>query len=143
MRVYIAYDIVDAPTGGGNQFLRLLREDLRVRNLYSEEPTSAAVILFNGHHNIPEIAKIKRLDSSKKIIHRLDGLQKLYNKPDDIRQEIAFKANHSFADYTIFQSRWALEKHIEFGLDHRAHKVITNCVDENIFNTNSIQKKRS
>ena len=68
MRVYIAYDIVDAPTGGGNQFLRLLREDLKVRNLYSEEPSLADVILFNGHHNISEIAKIKSLDSSKKIM---------------------------------------------------------------------------
>lgn len=70
---------------------------------------------------------LKELYPNKKLIHRLDGLQKLYNKPDDIRQDQAMYVN-KIADGTVFQTQWAMKKFKEYGWNNGKYAVIGNAV---------------
>ena len=48
----------------------------------------------------------------------MDGLYKLYNQPDDNRQDISLYVN-SLADCTIFQANWALHEYKKKGLTQK------------------------
>ena len=141
MKIYIAYPILEQPYGGANQFLRALKNKFVENNVYTKEPSQSDVILFNGHHEVNLVHHLKNKFPNKKFVHRTDGLQKLYNKPDDKRQDITFEVNRLFADATIFQTQWALDKHIEYGMKITSlNEVILNSVNDKIFN--QIEKKQ-
>ena len=44
--------------GGGNQFLKALREELIKKKIYERNPEKATCVLFNSHHNFKELLKI-------------------------------------------------------------------------------------
>ena len=68
-----------------------------------------------------------------KIIHRLDGVTQLYGRGDPKFDEIQLKIN-SFADYTIFQSKYCLKSFMDFGFKGKKYSIIYNGVDQKIFN---------
>jgi glycosyltransferase involved in cell wall biosynthesis len=135
MKIYIAFDLSKEPSGGGNQFLNNLNSEFVKKNVRSDSASNAEVILFNAHHHMREVLELKNKFPQKTFIHRIDGLYKLYNNPEDERQDMSFAMNISIANATIFQSNWAREKHIEegLGLQGKPNKVILNAADNEVF----------
>jgi len=136
MKVFIAYPLTDNPTGGGNQFLRCLKKQFVKTGSYDENLQNADVILYNGHHEIELVSNLKSKYPNKKFIHRIDGLQKLYNHPNDTRQDIAIEFN-KLSNGTVFQSSWAKSEFKKINFAPKNSTVIHNCVDEDIFKPNS------
>jgi glycosyltransferase involved in cell wall biosynthesis len=133
MKVSILYPFVNAAHGGGNQFLKALRDQFVNANIYSENPEDSNVILFNAHQEAEKVIKLKQLYPDKLFVHRMDGLYKLYNHPDDSRQDISLYVN-GLADCTIFQTKWALDEYKKVGFNiKKPHEVITNAPNCNIF----------
>lgn len=139
MKVYISFKTTDAPHGGGNQFLKCLKNQFVKQGALTLDPRQADVILYNGHHEIQNTIALKNQFPNKKFIHRMDGLQKLYNEPDDIRQDSAINFN-KISDGTIFQSHWSREKFKEYDFSPIKSTVIHNCADPEIF---SLKQKKA
>ena len=136
MKISIIFPISDSATGGGNQFLKMLKTNLQKRGLYSELK-EADVVLFNSYQYIPEVVAAKRRYPDKIFIHRIDGLMKLYNKPEDKRDSIVLLANKWISDGNIYQSNWSRERNYEFGMEKsRFENTIYNAADSSIFNHN-------
>jgi glycosyltransferase involved in cell wall biosynthesis len=142
MKIYIEFNLTNSPTGGGNQFLFFLKEELVRRNLYII-PEGADVILYNAHHNPQEVVDLKQKYPDKIFIHRTNGLYKLYNNQQDPRQDIAMNLNN-LATGTIFQSNWAKHHFIQYGFNpNKPHTTIINATNDNIFKySNKINKNR-
>jgi hypothetical protein len=70
MKVYIAYETTDTPWGGGNQFIRALKNNLTKRNIITNNPQEADIILFNSHHHVEEVLSLKSSYPSKKFVHQ-------------------------------------------------------------------------
>jgi glycosyltransferase involved in cell wall biosynthesis len=137
LKVHIAYKIQQTNIGGGNQFLRTLKNYLQSVGAYEENRCLADVILFNSHHHIAEAAKLKYSFPDKIFIHRIDGPMKIYNSPSDRRDNMVFLANKLLADATVFQSAWSQQKNHESKLPEKSFEtVIHNATDEKIFNRN-------
>lgn len=135
MKVNILFKPASSPAGGGNQFLNLLKDFFCSRNVYTDLPRTAEVILFNSHHNIGEVAKIRLKYPDKIFIHRIDGPMKVYNDLSDIRDDIVFAANEKIADATVFQSGWSQSSNHEVRLSAKSFEtVIYNATDSSVFN---------
>ena len=143
MKVYITNKIVNTPTGGGNQFLRALKKNFKFKNLYTEDPSLADIILFNSHQEIEQVLSLRQALSGKaKFVHRIDGPMRLYNKMSDERDLIAYQLNNLCADAAIFQSEWSRDANLQLGLNlgNKQCAVICNAVDDTIFNENRKEK---
>jgi glycosyltransferase involved in cell wall biosynthesis len=132
MKLNIIFSFRNTAYGGGNQFLNALKKQLIRTNNYCEDPSLADIFIFNSHHNQEQIKEYKN-KYNKPLIHRLDGLPKLYNSLEDSRQNIIFDLNRKYADGSIFQSNWAFNKHQDFGLKVKDYSVIYNSCDPEIF----------
>tara|TARA_R110002020_G_scaffold354675_1_gene567409 strand:- start:1001 stop:1900 length:900 start_codon:yes stop_codon:yes gene_type:complete len=144
MKIFISYPITNNPSGGGNQFLRNLSDELSTLQCLTNNPAEADVILYNGHHEVQKTSALKTNFPQKIFVHRMDGLQKLYNSPDDPRQDLAINYNKQLSQATIFQSYWAKEEFKKAGFNPTKSKVIYNFADSAIFNKNykkTINKK--
>ena len=135
MKVNILFKLKDGPMGGGNQFLKSLRQYLRSAEVYENNVQKADVILLNSYQYIDETAKVKLQHGDKLFIHRIDGSIRLYNKESDRRDYVTNIANHLIAEATIFQSGWSRNENYRLGLKkNRFETVITNAPDPMIFN---------
>ncbi len=134
MKVSIVFSITNDPTGGGNQFIRCLKNEFIKQGVYSEIE-NADVVLFNSHHCIDEILRIKHTYPDKLYVHRIDGPMRLCNNLSDKRDQIANNTNKYIADATVFQSEWSKNVNLDMGLETNSWEtVILNATDENIFN---------
>jgi len=135
--IHICFQIKDEAWGGANQFLKNLKKEFQKLNVYSDDPRDASFILFNSHHHLEIVEKLKKdLSPNTKFIHRVDGPMKLYNSPEDERDEIVYRANEVLADATIFQSNWSFQRTLEAGIPDHSNKpiaVIYNAADPDIF----------
>lgn len=131
MKIHIAYPITDGPWGGGNQFLKALKNSWVKNGMYAHKPESADAILFNSHHYLNLINQYLRSYPDKMFIHRLDGVPSLFRNNAIVdRQIIKF---NSYADLTIFQSHWSKDmwqKHLH---SPQHSVVIPNAPDPDIF----------
>lgn len=128
MKIHILAKLQDGPSGGGNSFLINLRNEFRNGGVYSESVDGADVVIINSHNSFYDFPNLPHLLKDKTVVHRMDGLQKLYNHKDDGRQDVAIMSNN-LAHYTIFQSWWSkreYEKVANFG----PNKVIWNGVSD-------------
>lgn len=140
MKVNILYEISDNPYGGGNQFLKALKKEFVKKGLYASEK-EADVLLYNSHHNLSAVEKLKTRFPDKKFIHRVDGPIRLYNNMEDQRDFVVYEANHRFADGTVFQSEWSSKANIDLGMKmYQPSKVIHNAVDSSIFFNQKLTK---
>lgn len=132
-RFHILFDFCDGPFGGGNQFLKALREAFRKYALYAEDPSGADVFLYNSHH-VPERVWDMRKKYSKAIfIHRMDGPMSKYSRDKDVRDTIAYLLGE-FADATVFQSRYSMKANLDQGMILREpYALIGNAPDPDIF----------
>lgn len=133
MKVNILYETSNAPHGGGNQFLKALKKEFLRLGVYTHSD-DADIFLFNSHHNLENVKKLKRAFPNKKFIHRIDGPMRLYNSMTDTRDSVVYQANNLMANGTIFQSKWSQISNIELGLKTIGPvEVIHNAVDSEIF----------
>ncbi len=131
---HVAFPTIDAPTGGGNQFLRALKGAFEARGLHDPTGTSADVILFNSYQNARAAIALRRDNPKAIFVHRVDGPMRLYNKPDDPRDALAIDANALIADATVFQSQWCRSANRELGWPTDGPEaVIGNAADPAIF----------
>lgn len=131
IKVHIVYNFHNGAWGGGNQFLKALRKELINLNSYTDSPSEADVFIFNSHQEGRRISECA--SRGKPMIHRLDGLPKLYNTPQDTRQDTIFRLNSLYATANIYQSEWSKEKHLMFGLKDKISTVIHNAADPELF----------
>ena len=135
LKIHILYDLKDHPWGGGNQFLRALKNYLNLHGVYSNDLTKADVILFNSIGCIASLPGIREANPNAAFIHRMDGVYRLHRKASGVVQDkMSYLANRWIADATVFQSSWAMQTHIRFGFDVRSnYTVILNAADTDIF----------
>ena len=126
------------PTGGGHQFLRGFWREAETRGIRIENNLlshSTRACLFNSfNYDIRRLQRLRR--NSVLYVHRVDGPIDVYRGHEDGIDEKIWRANHEFADKTIFQSRYSLEKHLELGLEFKEPVVILNAADPHIFHAN-------
>jgi glycosyltransferase involved in cell wall biosynthesis len=134
MKVNILFNFVDGPWGGGNQFLKCLRNHFVREGLYETDPNVADVILFNSHHRIDDVLDYKYRYPGKLYIHRVDGpVFSVRGKDKDIDENI-FLINQLVADGTVFQSHWSRMRCIDQGMKPpKCQAVIFNAPDPDIF----------
>jgi len=134
MKVFVIYSPVDKPAGGGNQFIKMLKNQFESQGLLAEAPDKADIFLFNSHHHIKTVHSYKKAFPKKKFIHRIDGPIRLYNNLGDPRDQQVYFANETFADATVYQSEWSKNQNLKMGLElKKFYTVIQNCSDDNIF----------
>ncbi len=131
----IFHEFEPPPTGGGHQFLRAFwkqaeAKGLRVENNIISSTTRAC--LFNSFNfSEKRLARLKR--NSVLHVHRVDGPIDVYRGRDDGVDKNIHAVNLRFAEKTIFQSRYSLNKHLELGMEFKNPVVIMNAADPEIF----------
>tara|TARA_R100001082_G_scaffold104283_1_gene75544 strand:+ start:1002 stop:1922 length:921 start_codon:yes stop_codon:yes gene_type:complete len=138
MKVNILYQIKDEPFGGGNQFLRALKNELMFYGeSYTEDISEADVVLFNSHHEYEKVVQCRQLYPDKTFIHRVDGPMRLYNTMDDQRDLIVNHLSENVADAVVFQSMWSRQANFKLGM--KFHKKF-NCVIGNACNSSVFRR---
>lgn len=136
MKVSILSKIISTPTGGGNQFLKALKNELIKRKIYEENPFKADIILFNSFNFLvdglfQDLIKLKKM--GKIIVHRVDGPISIYRGKDIELDKIIFESNYIFADATVFQSKWSMDYNKKMGLKTKGNEIIINNAPHNSF----------
>lgn len=133
----IFHQFAPPPSGGGHQFLRALWREAELRGLRVENNSisrTTRACLFNSF-NFDE-TRLRRLRRNSALyVHRVDGPIDVYRGRDEGVDRRIWQINQSFADKTIFQSQYSLEKHHELGLKFKNPQVVLNSVDPAIFHT--------
>ncbi|GAB1470984.1 hypothetical protein MASR2M66_18620 [Chloroflexota bacterium] len=103
---------------------------MRVENNTISRTTRACLLnSFNFSEN--RLARMKR--DSVLYVHRVDGPIDVYRGRDDGVDKNIHAVNLKFADKTIFQSQYSLEKHLALGMEFKNPTVILNAADPEIF----------
>jgi glycosyltransferase involved in cell wall biosynthesis len=133
-RIHILFEFVDGPWGGGNQFLKALRNEISARDRLASAPEAADVILANSHHRLADLARLRSRHPEKAIVHRVDGPIGLIRNRDHEVDRILYRVNRALADGTIFQSQWSRRENLEAGMrPPGATTVIFNAPDPALF----------
>ena len=134
MRIHIIYKTRDAPWGGGNQFLKALISEFKEKGVHEKDPTKACCFLFNSHHYLRDVLKLKLKYPQKIFIHRVDGPIFLIRKKDFAIDKMIFKFSQLLADITIFQSNWSYAQCKVLGFQNERSMVIYNAPNPQYFN---------
>jgi glycosyltransferase involved in cell wall biosynthesis len=132
----VFHEFAPPPSGGGNQFLAGLVRELRRRGLEVEVNRISGgtpVCLFNSF-NFDDRRMRRFARAGCRMVHRVDGPIGVYRGFDDGTDSHIAELNRMYADATVFQSRYSLEKHRELGLELRDPVVIPNAPDPAVFN---------
>jgi len=135
--VNIVLDFKKGPWGGGNQFLKALRNQLLKRGFYADNFDEADVILFNSHHHMSRILRLKRKNPQKIFVHRIDGPIFFIRDRNKAMDKLIFEVSEKIADFAVFQSKWSLAKCESLGYKTGNQTVIYNAPDKSIFNPES------
>ncbi len=149
MKITIYYKTKNESWGGGNQFLKALKELMRNRGVYSEKAKDADAILFNGYQEIAPLFFSWVFNNNKKRVYRLGPIMSLHRNGIKwvLVDYIVIACANLFADLVIFQSKWSYEKAREFGFyKNKIHVIILNGVNSRIFYKkeikNTLQNKK-
>ncbi|MCO4782080.1 MAG: hypothetical protein KC646_07105 [Candidatus Cloacimonetes bacterium] len=135
MKIHILFEMVDGPWGGGNQFLKALKNYLLDEGVYTGSIEESDIILFNSHHSLDQILELREVHPLKCFIHRLDGPVSLIRNSSPVIDQYIFKTNDIVADGTIFQSNWSFKKSIQLGYEDKTpHATIVNAPNPILFN---------
>lgn len=133
----IFHEFEPPPAGGGHQFLRAFMRQAEAKGLRTENNRishTARACLFNSF-NFDE----RRLQLLKRrsilYVHRVDGPIDVYRGRDDGVDRSIHVVNSNYADRTIFQSSYSMQKHLELGMEFRNPTVIMNAADPAIFHS--------
>jgi glycosyltransferase involved in cell wall biosynthesis len=133
--VSIFHEYAPPPSGGGNQFIRALADELARRGLAVEWNRISAgtpTCLFNSFNfDLRRLQGFAREDV--RMVHRVDGPIGVYRGFDDGTDARIAAMNATFAHATVLQSRFSLEAHIRLGIRLVEPVVITNAPDPAVF----------
>jgi len=133
LKFHILFDFTNDPYGGGNQFLKALRDVFNAAGKYADAASDASVFLYNSHHVPEKVWTMRQRHGKAVFIHRVDGPMSCYSREKDTRDRITYLMN-VFADGTVFQSRYSLEANLAFGLKAQSpYALISNAPDPHIF----------
>ena len=134
-KVYFSYNFSGGPWGGGNQFLQFLYESFKEKKILTKNVNESDIVIFNSHHNLKEVLKLKHKFKNKHFIHRIDGPLSSYRKIDGkIIDKLIFKFNGFLADYTIFLSNWSKKESNKNGFKTKTpFKIIYNQANPKYF----------
>ena len=59
MKIYILFELKNGAAGGGNQFLKALKNYFVYIGTYTDSIVEADVVLFNSHQYVNELIRIK------------------------------------------------------------------------------------
>lgn len=133
--IHILTQFKEGPWGGGNQFLKNLREQWRREGHYAKTPEEARYILYNSYQCLEEALRLKRVYPEKIFIHRL-GPVFHYHRGDKWRKidRLVLQVAERLADLVVFQSQWSYQESQELGFKAKNWRVIGNAVNPAIFN---------
>lgn len=142
LKINICYDFQDGPWGGGNQFFKILRQELRALGAYAETPEEAEVILFYSYQKLREVIALKEQYPNKFFIHRLGTVLSLHRGQMWKTMDTAtIMTANKLADGVVLISHWLEETLKELGLKNHKRQIIHNAVDGAIFNNeNKVQR---
>lgn len=133
----VFHDFAPPPTGGGHQFMRALCSVFESRGLrleYNQLSPGTPNCFFNSYNfQFKKLRRALRKNKSTHCVHRIDGPLQTYRGFDDGTDQLISDFNRSYADQTIVQSKFSLEKHQELGLSAVHPVLIGNTPDPNIF----------
>lgn len=138
MKIHILTDLKEGPWGGGNQFLKGLRNQFINLGVYEKNPDKADIILFNSFpfgelYRFKQAVNLKK--SGKILIHRVDGPISSVRDKDYLIDKIIYYFNCHFIDGTIFQSNWSRQENYKLGMKkNKFETTIINAPDNKIFN---------
>lgn len=129
------HEFIPPPAGGGHQFMRALWVEAEKRGIKVENntisPTTSAC-MFNAF-NFDE-TRLRRLRRSSAIyVHRIDGPVGVIRGHDEGIDQRTWRMNQEFADKTILQSHYSLQKHLELGYKFKNPIIVINASDPKIF----------
>jgi glycosyltransferase involved in cell wall biosynthesis len=131
----VFHEYVPPPSGGGNQFVRALVNELEHRGVaveWNRISGGTPACLFNSFNF--DFRRLRRFArDGVRMVHRVDGPIGVYRGFDDGTDRRILELNDALADATVLQSRWSLERHRELGLELRSPTVIPNAPDPAIF----------
>lgn len=134
----IFHTFVKPPYGGGNQFLLAFKSELTKRGVRVEtnhiSKTTRACIFNSFNFDADELCYYKEKRAECLMVHRVDGPIGVYRGYDDGVDKRIERYNHEYADITIFQSRYSMEKQFELEMSFKNPVVIINASDPFIFN---------
>jgi glycosyltransferase involved in cell wall biosynthesis len=129
------HEFVPPPTGGGHQFLRALWRAAETMGLKVENEsishTTRACLMNSFNFDGARLRRLRR--NSVLYVHRIDGPIDVYRGRNDGVDQQIWSANQEFADKTIFQSYYSMQKHLELGLEFKEPVVVLNAADPLIF----------
>jgi len=134
------------PWGGGNQFMNALRKDLNrlgARVHTNRVPGPSAVAICNSaNFNTDRLTKM--LDKHQpKLIHRVDGPVVFYRDTSFETDHKIHAFNLQYADATVYQTPYCMQKHHEIGYDAVRPVILINGVDNAIFNQDGRTPRRT
>jgi glycosyltransferase involved in cell wall biosynthesis len=132
----IFHQFAPPPSGGGHQFLRAFWQESQARGLKVENNTlshTTRACLFNSF-NFDKLRLQRLRRDSVVYVHRVDGPIDVYRGRDEGVDRRIWQLNQKFADKTIFQSKYSLEKHLALGMEFKNPVIALNAVDPSIFN---------
>lgn len=139
-RLSIVHEFRRPPYGGGNQFLLALRGELQRRGYdvgAGRVGPRTRHVLFNSFNFDMDRLRAQLGDRRRRgirTLHRVDGPIGAYRGRDEPVDREIHRINRELSDFTVFQSRYSLDKHLAMGLDFGdAVAVIPNAVNPRIF----------
>jgi len=160
MHICIWFDITNEPSGGGNQFLRALAQELaQLGHQIDFVPRSNVdIVLVNAFNAAPgkflrpgRVAQVRQtgclsrwarfsqpnwwLSLKRKgptMVHRIDGVPRYYRGTISKADAIQPAINR-LCDYTVFQSRYSMESFATVAPLPQHSEIIYNGVDSSLF----------
>ena len=129
MRISILTSLPGKTSGGGFQFLKLLKAYLNHRLEYSSSHFKSDILLVNSIQITSPLCFLKAFLFKligKRIVHRIAGPISMY-RPSDLYLDKSIKCfNQSLVDFTIFQSISSKRANNSIGINPIRNKVILN-----------------
>lgn len=139
MKMHILHNLREEPWGGGNQFLKALRNAWLRQGVYAQNQQEADTILINSYpfgaeYIFNELWRLKHMHPKKIIVYRLNGPISHIRQKDKEVDWVIREWNRLVADGIVFQSTWCAEKNKEdFDISSTYQTVIHNAPDPAIF----------
>jgi len=134
LKINILTKLKDGPWGGGNQFLKALKNNFLKKNIYEEKPAQANIIILNSYQDLIPAIKLKLKYPDKRFLHRLGPIF-FYHRGEKWKflDKLILKVSSKISDFVIFQSNWSLQESKNLGFKNIPFSVISNAPDEKIF----------
>ena len=137
VKVHILFGFREGPWGGSNQFLRALRDELRVTGHWADFPDLADVILFDSFNSTHEVIRWKRRLTQATFVQRIDGPISRYRGRDQYLDRLVYVLANKIADGVVFQSEFSLQANLTMGMTAPRLKTVILNAPQAIFHRRS------